>query len=81
MNLNPIKQNMNEIVIGEKRVLFSYKTAVACYTNDNTVHITSKKWSRTTTKHINAWIAGFQFDLKVQEHPQEWFDNLLNEVK
>ena len=81
MNLNPIKANMNEIIVGEKRILFSYKTPVAVYTNDNTVHITSKKWSKTTTRHINTWIAGFSFDLKVKEQPQEWFDALLNEVK
>jgi hypothetical protein len=56
MKLTPIKANMNEVEIGTKKVLFSYKTPVA-YLDIETgkFHRTSKKWSQTTTKHINQW--------------------------
>jgi len=31
MKLNPIKSNMTELELGNIKVLFSYKTPVACY--------------------------------------------------
>lgn len=43
-------------------VLFSYNTPVACYLPHPCGELsagwyrTSKKWSRTTSKHINAWV-------------------------
>lgn len=55
MKLNPIGSNMTEVEIGDKTVLFSYKTPVAYY--DGTwLYITTKKWSKTTTSHINKWL-------------------------
>jgi hypothetical protein len=80
MNLTPIKQNMNEIKIGAMRILFSYKTPVAAtlLTQEGMeYHVTDKKWSNTTTRHINSWMPK---EDRI-EHPQEWFDALLSEVK
>jgi|WetSurMetagenome_2_1015567.scaffolds.fasta_scaffold195424_2 hypothetical protein len=81
MNLTPIKQNMTEIDLGNgHKVLFSYKTPVAetyLAPEGRLFRMTNKKWSRTTTKHINAWLPKDQ----AKEMPQEYFDSLLAEVK
>lgn len=78
MNLNPIKANMTEIELGGMRVLFSYKTAVAFEdTNNATFYKTEKKWSHTTNRHINQWLAGRH----AYEIPQEELDRILAEVK
>lgn len=81
MNLNPIKANMTEIDLGNgRRVLFSYKTPVAMRELTSCgmeYHVTNKYWSRTTSKHINAWMPK---DDRI-EHDQEYFDNLLVGVK
>lgn len=87
MNLTPIKANMTEIKLsGGLRVLFSYKTPVACVWTNGTKEVfykTSKFWSRTTSQHIKQWIviADGWLDRTVEEKPQEYFDNLINEVK
>jgi hypothetical protein len=87
MNLNPIASNMTEVQMsGGLTVLFSYKTPVACrWTNgmEQVVYKTSKKWSATTSRHIGKWII-LQDDWTprtISEKPQEYFDNLLSEVK
>ncbi len=78
MNLKPIASNMTEIEVGNKRVLFSYKTPVAFIDEFGRQFITSKKWSATTTRHINKWVNRSN---TWENKPQEYFDNLLNEVK
>ena len=81
MNLKPLASNMTEVKIGDKKVLFSYETPVACYNpgliRTNPYFKTNKFWSKTTTKHINKWLNG-QVAVEI---PQEELDNLLNEVK
>lgn len=77
MKLNPIGSNCNEIGVGGLLILMSYQTPVACYSADGGYKRTSKKWSRTTSKHINKWLAGNV----AQPENQDFFDNLLNEVK
>lgn len=82
MNLTPIKQNMNEVETAEYKILFSYKTPVAVILNDGTSFKTAKKWSQTTTRHINSWFSMQGTDVnQPQDKPQEYFDNLLNGVK
>ena len=84
MNLKPIKQNMTEIYFENNNmsahVLFSYKTPVAARVltpEGMEYHVTNKFWSRTTSKHINSWMPK---ENRI-EHPQEWFDSILKEVK
>jgi len=74
MKLNPIKSNMTEIELSDgTTVLFSYKTPVACCMGDGSgFYRTDHKWSVTTSKHINQWLAG----AKAQEKPQSFFDDL-----
>jgi hypothetical protein len=46
------------------RILISYQTVVAAYDlHDHTFYRTAKKWSVTTSKHIN----GFAHDLNISE--------------
>jgi hypothetical protein len=81
MNLNPIKANMNEVDLGNgMKVLFSYSTAVAykilgpCGME---YFVTEKFYSRTTSKHINAWMPKDDRNIVTQEH----IDNLIAGVK
>jgi len=58
MNLKPIASNMTQLTLANGiKVLFSYETPVACELNSG-YYRTAKKWSQTTTKHINKWLAG-----------------------
>lgn len=85
MKLKPIKANMTELEIGEITILFSYETPVACHINGvrfrgrvvdrNGYCRTEKKWSATTTRHINQWLRDNNAE-NVTERPQEYFDNL-----
>jgi len=51
---------------GEKYVLFSYETPVAV--NDSKgFKVTEKKFSRTTSKHINQWLNGASHETVPQE--------------
>jgi len=85
MNLNPIKANMTELEIDGARILFSYRTPVAALVREETTegiswhqYRTEKNWSRTTSRHINAWNPlGGAYGLK----SQEYFDGLIAEVK
>lgn len=84
MTLNPIKANMTELNLGDGTlVLFSYKTPVAArYTSEKgQTHIarTAYKWSNTTTRHINTWLAGLNNweGVPVETEPQEFFDGLV----
>ena len=73
MKLNNLGNNQAELSINSVgTVLFSYNTPVAARTPEG-IFKTSKKWSNTTSKHINAWLNG----ARAEEKPQEFFDNLI----
>jgi hypothetical protein len=77
MKLNAIGPNKTEIEIRcldgtEATVLFSYNTPVAARFGDN-FYRTDRKWSVTTSKHINQWLAG----RNAQINPQSFFDTLV----
>ncbi len=72
MRLQPIASNMTQVDFNNGyQVLFSYKTPVACL-SDNGYYRTSKFWSVTTSRHINKWLDG----VLAKEQPQEFFDSL-----
>jgi hypothetical protein len=80
MNLKPLKANMTEIEIGNKKILFSYQTPVAykeLTPEGMSWYRTNKFWSRTTTRHINSWGPEGMYE----PVEQSVLDNLLNEVK
>ncbi len=60
IQLKHIGSNMTQIeTITGNVVLFSYNTPVAACLNDGRGFIrTAKKWSATTSKHINKWLNG-----------------------
>jgi hypothetical protein len=72
MKLKAIGSNMTEIESNGNHILFSYSTPVAAQTCTG-FYRTSKKWSVTTSKHINKWLDG----AVATEKPQEYFDNLI----
>ncbi len=81
MTLNPIAPNMTELVLGtDTLVLFSYKTPVAArYTTpDGKIKFirTNKLWSKTTSRHINKWLAIFG-DVLVWTESQAFLDGLV----
>jgi hypothetical protein len=70
MQLKPIQSNMTELTLNDgTQVLFSYQTPVACWI-DGQFYKTDKKWSNTTTRHINKWA-----HLAIAK-PQAFFDEL-----
>lgn len=72
MKVRNIGSNQTEVELnGNTRILVSYQTPVAAWV-DGRFYRTEKKWSVTTSKHINRWLDGRQAEVK----PQEWFDKL-----
>ncbi len=57
MKLKPIASNMNELEVGDFTILVSYETPVAYHEAGKGFFRTSKKWSNTTSRHINKWLA------------------------
>jgi hypothetical protein len=74
MKLNQIGSNQTEITTARgNKVLYSYETPVAAWTEQGAFR-TSTKYSVTTTKHINAYLGK---DVgKVVD--QKFFDNLVS---
>ena len=74
MFLSNLGGNKTKITLEDgTQVLFSYHTPVACWVNGEFFK-TSKKWSQTTSRHINSWVH------LATEKPQEYFDNLIKGV-
>ena len=74
MKLNHLASNKTELTLADgTQVLFSYQTPVAAW-KDGEYFKTSKRWSHTTTRHVNSWAH------LATEKPQEYFDNLVKGV-
>lgn len=57
LKVRPIKSNQTEIETDRFIVLVSYETPVACFDKSTRKYFrTEKKWSVTTSKHINQWL-------------------------
>ena len=75
MNLTPIAANQTELNLNNgTQVFFSYKTPVAAYCPSKGYIRTAKKWSVTTSRHINKWLKGIT---EVTEVPQEMLTELV----
>ena len=68
----------NQTIVEDKgcSVLYSYETPVALIVgSDNRAYKTDRKWSVTTSKHINQWLRAEGFDPKCETEvtlvPQE----------
>ena len=73
MKLGQIASNMTELQVSGYTVLFSYSTPVAWQDPSGNYAKTEKKWSPTTSKHINKWLQG----VRAQVLPQSAFDNII----
>ena len=59
IKLQPIGSNMTQLDVGNFVILFSYDTPVAYLDNGTGIYYqTDQKFSNTTSKHINKWLAG-----------------------
>ena len=75
-NSHPIKSSQVEVVMANgTAVFFSYMVPVAAFIPGRGYVRTSKKWSRTTTRHINAWLASKGAEA-VEVVDQDVIDNL-----
>jgi len=73
MTIKPIGSNQTELQLDNgNKVLFSYETPVAAYTETLGYIKTTQKYSATTTKHVNNW-AGYHMAV-----PQATIDNIAN---
>jgi hypothetical protein len=74
MKVRNIGSNMTEIETAKGTILVSYSTPVAACLSDGTGYIrTACRWSVTTSKHINKWLAG----AAAKEVEQAVLDNLI----
>lgn len=82
MKLLKIGKNMTELqYMDGVIVLYSYQTPVAAFIPHNKIgfthfYVTSRKFSRTTSKHIKKWLGPVIYE----EKPQEFFDSLVGEL-
>ncbi len=59
MKLSKLGPNITELDLANgTTVLFSYKTPVAAYVVGRGLIKTSKKYSKTTSKHVSQWLDG-----------------------
>jgi hypothetical protein len=59
LKLKTLGNNVSVLETGEYDILFSYETPVAyTYVGERGVMVTATKYSKTTSKHINQWVAG-----------------------
>ena len=73
MKLKQIGSNQTEVLLNDgTQILFSYETPVACWI-DGEFFKTDKKWSNTTTRHVNKWAHC------AITKPQAYFDGLTQE--
>ena len=78
MQLKQIGANQTEITfLDESQIFFSYEQAV-CVRNGDGCFVTTEKYSRTTSKHINNWVANLS-DI-IQMVPQSEIDNFVKGV-
>ena len=80
MKLKIIGANQTEVQLSdhyETQIFFSYEQAV-CVRNEDGCFVTTEKYSRTTSKHINKWISGLHHIIMMV--PQYEFDNIVNGV-
>jgi len=80
MKLKQLGANQTEVQLSdhyETQIFFSYEQAV-CVRNVDGCFVTDKKYSQTTSGHINNWVSGLSNIIKMV--PQSEIDNLVNGV-
>jgi hypothetical protein len=73
MNIKQIAANQTEIHLNDGTIVFvSYETPVAAFVDGFRWVKTEQKYSATTSRHVNKWLAG----LNVETVPQAQIDAL-----
>lgn len=79
MRLKQLGTNVTLIEKGDltsTQILFSYETPVAInWLGSGYTFVTDVKYSKTTTKHINAWLKDNTKELGVKEVSQSWIES------
>jgi len=68
MSIEKIGSNMYLHLRKNVTVLYSYNTPVAAYVRSIGYVRTSQYYSKTTSKHINKWLHGQDYEVVSQEH-------------
>lgn len=76
MKVQQIASNMTEITTGDKTILVSYSTPVACHITGEGYYSTDQKWSSTTSRHISKWLH-LHGAHECDKRPQSFFDKLI----
>lgn len=77
MKLKNLGPNCNLVIMSNgAEFLFSYETCVAVTTGNGKTYKTSKKWSKTTSKHINMYLNSTE----AQEIDQSFLDTMEKET-
>lgn len=71
MKLKNLGSNKTVLHTNKGMVFYSYNTPVAAII-DGKEYKTNKKWSSTTSKHINSFVSK-----QAEEKDQNFFDNLI----
>ena len=75
MILRQIGSNQTELSLNNgNSIFFSYETPVAGYSDDIGFFRTATYYSKTTSRHINAYLG----DVKASEVPEEYIVELVN---
>ena len=79
MKIANVGANQTEVNIRGDIFLVSYSTTVAAYYPHTRLFIISEfKWSKTTTKHINAFILRNKIGAyQIEYKEQKYFDNIM----
>ena len=75
--LKPTGSNQTELHKKDGTIVFfSYETPVCVYIPDNLILVTNKKYSNTTSRHINQWLE--KQSSKVEYKDQTIIDTWIN---
>jgi hypothetical protein len=80
MKLKLLGSNQTEVNFDNGNcIFFSYEQAV-CVRNENGCFVTDEKYSQTTSRHINKWIANLSNTI-IKMVPQSELDTMLGFTK
>ena len=79
MILKQIGSNQTELTLNNgNSIFFSYETPVAGYTDEIGFFRTATYYSKTTSRHINAYLPDAVYAGQVTEVPEEFIVDLVN---
>ena len=78
MKLTPIAPNQTELKLNNGTIVFfSYETPVAVYDSESCNYFrTSKKFSTTTSRHLNRWCGDLEVKIVDQSVIEDFVSNL-----